>query len=496
MFMSLAAWGMSSPVGSSPDDDFHLVSIWCAHGTSGEFCQEGAAANSRMVPSALIADSVCFAGKPSLSAACQKDSLQDLTVDDRVDTSRGNMDGLYPPVFYWVIGLFASGNAESSVVAMRIFNAALFTALVTALTVASRANLRPAIVIPALVVSVPLGMFIIPSTNGSSWAMISAALVTMAVVGFIETELRRSWLLGGLAAVGVLMGAGARADAAVYAAFALVLGTILAWDDRKAIRWKLPLLGALLTISITLYFATGQSTALATGLQPNAPAQSLVRLVVGNFVGVPTLWQGMVGGWGLGWLDTAMPGVVSIAMLVVVGGTVFLGIAKRSGAKTIAVLLAFAALWLVPLVMQVQSRAFVGAYVQPRYILPLGIILVATALFVRANQTTVALSTGQWVTVTIGSSMANAIALHSQIRRYVTGTDVLGLNLNTGSEWWWSVGPSPMATWLVGSLCFFLALSSASIALCRAARDPSLASFALGGSTRPQGEGLKIPPRL
>ena len=33
-FAALAGWSLASPAGSSPDDDYHLASIWCAQGLS------------------------------------------------------------------------------------------------------------------------------------------------------------------------------------------------------------------------------------------------------------------------------------------------------------------------------------------------------------------------------------------------------------------------------------------------------------------------------
>ena len=43
-FVMCAGWALTSPPGSSPDDDFHLTSIWCAAGTQDGRCElvEGA----------------------------------------------------------------------------------------------------------------------------------------------------------------------------------------------------------------------------------------------------------------------------------------------------------------------------------------------------------------------------------------------------------------------------------------------------------------------
>jgi hypothetical protein len=67
------------------------------------------------------------------------------------------------------------------------------------------------------------------------------------------------------------------------------------------------------------------------------------------------------------------------------------------------------------------------------------------------------LNDAQIFVVTIGLSIANSVALHSNIRRYVTGIDVGGYNLDRDLEWWWSAAPSPMAIWTVGSLAFLIA---------------------------------------
>ena len=32
LFVALGSWVLASPVGSSPDDDYHMASIWCGQG--------------------------------------------------------------------------------------------------------------------------------------------------------------------------------------------------------------------------------------------------------------------------------------------------------------------------------------------------------------------------------------------------------------------------------------------------------------------------------
>ena len=39
LLAALLAWGVSSPPGSSPDEDYHMGSIWCAGGIEAGVCE-------------------------------------------------------------------------------------------------------------------------------------------------------------------------------------------------------------------------------------------------------------------------------------------------------------------------------------------------------------------------------------------------------------------------------------------------------------------------
>jgi hypothetical protein len=61
------------------------------------------------------------------------------------------------------------------------------------------------------------------------------------------------------------------------------------------------------------------------------------------------------------------------------------------------------------------------------------------------------------IAIAVGLSLANSIALHTNIRRYVTGMDVGGLDLDFAREWWWWFMPqffTPNLLWIGGSLAF------------------------------------------
>jgi hypothetical protein len=60
-----------------------------------------------------------------------------------------------------------------------------------------------------------------------------------------------------------------------------------------------------------------------------------------------------------------------------------------------------------------------------------------------------------------GLGLANAIALHTNIRRYTTGIRVQGFNLDSPREWWWPFFPEfigPTLVWAIGTVSFIALL--------------------------------------
>jgi hypothetical protein len=106
-YVALLAWAFASPIGAGPDDDYHLISTWCADGGSSH-CLPGSKDSTRTVPSAMT-EIACFAQNPDRSAACQEAVWPRLD-GETVETSRGNFVGEYPPVFYAVMRVFVTDD--------------------------------------------------------------------------------------------------------------------------------------------------------------------------------------------------------------------------------------------------------------------------------------------------------------------------------------------------------------------------------------------------
>jgi hypothetical protein len=136
--------------------------------------------------------------------------------------------------------------------------------------------------------------------------------------------------------------------------------------------------------------------------------------------------------------------------------------------QAVAASIALSALIVVPLQFLWANNLGVGSIVQPRYLLPMMALLAAVSVYRRQEDEGAVLSRGQVWLIGLGLLAANTIALHTNLRRYITGLDVNQVSLNFEMEWWWVERPSsptlfwfsPNYLWLVGSVAFGVLLFS------------------------------------
>jgi hypothetical protein len=455
-FIALLAWAFASPMGASPDDDFHLVSIWCASASADAHCTPGADAVSRTVPVALV-HSGCFVPDPKKSAACQLTSV-DFNPTHTVSTQRGNFVGGYPPVYYAVMGLFVGPNILVSVIVMRIVNIVVFLGLATATFALLPARRRATFVWPWLVTTIPLGIYLIPSNNPSSWAITGVGVAWIGLIAWFETTGKRRVGLGLIFALATLVAAGSRGDGAIYTALGIAVVLGLQYRPTKGF-----FVGSILPVTLLLlcayFFISAQQ--VISGLNgfggpPSASgggAPDPTALIAFNLLNVPTLWAGVFGSWGLGWLEVLMPSIVAFGSLACFLVVAIVGFAKLTLRKAVAVAIVGTALVVIPVFVLTRGGDLVGSEVQPRYLLPL-IIFFAGLLMLDAGERLVRFTRGQVMLVAITLAVVQFIALQVTMRRYVTGTSDHGWNLNANIQWWWTMPFSPMFVLIVGSIAY------------------------------------------
>ncbi len=462
--LTLGAWAFASPIGASPDDDYHLVSVWCAAGGS-EACQPSNRDDFRRMSTAF--DSVrCYAMLSKQSAACLNEA--ELALDGATfRTSRGNFQNKYPGAYYGTMHVFAGDNLLRNAMAMRFFNIALFVGLATALSALLHASRRQTLLWGWLVSLIPLGVFLIPSNNPSGWTVTGVGTAYLALLGWFETEGKRRWALGALYVVGIVMAAGSRSDGAIFAAGATVVAVLLtACRTREWLRSTVLALAGL-AIAAAFFLTTSQTDVGVEGFTGPTPlpvpgaVAPVVEPVAGfalaaqNLLMLPHLWTGVWGTWGLGWFDTVMPAIVpwaAVAAFIVVAFAGLSILGKRKAAALVGVVTVLTAM---PVYLLTAGGDVVGDEFQPRYILPLIVLLALLVTTVPSRARNIRFTRVQALAILGALALANLVSLQVNIRRYVTGTDQQGVNLDSGAEWWWHGLPvGPMGVWLVGSLAF------------------------------------------
>jgi hypothetical protein len=459
--LALGSWAFSSPVGSSPDDDFHNASIWCGQGSRDGLCEDGTSPSSVVVSSQLVQN--CFKFFPEVGGACAiSESFQ--------ETNRANLSGNYPGFYYWTMSWFASTDVPASILTMRFVNIFLAIGLLSLVITFLPRNLRTVPLVAVLGTAVPLGLFLYASVNPSSWGLFSVVIFFSAVLGFFASNnTSQKIVLGSLAGVSAVMGAGSRQDTPGFLLFAGLMAVFLSLSSKWIPTRKMLIIGVLSGLSILFLISTLLTQTFIGNFfrgaewfgRPVSP-ESFFR----NFLEIPDLIVGVFGYWGLGWLDTSLPSSVWLTSFGIFLGLIVSTMSSWSSRQKVAFAAIALALVAIPLYLLTVNGLFVGEVVQPRYLLPLLALALAVSVFKNPDQVGLQLSRLQFLIIGCGLVIANTISLHINMRRYLTGIDSTELSLNRGIEWWWVEPPlyannlwfSPNNVWIGGSLAFAIFL--------------------------------------
>jgi hypothetical protein len=459
----LGTWAIASPPGSSPDDVYHLASIWCAEGSQPGTCEllpDGDAKTPQ-----LIAQGNCHANNSGQSGACITGDEKGFVTHPVGRYQPPGWGQFYPPIFYRTMHAFVTPDATGSIVAMRLFNALLAVIAACFVLALAPAARRGPLALAWLVAVVPMGLFILTATNPQSWGLIGAATAWCLALIWREQPTGRRRAVAGVGCLLMLAIAfSGRFDAGVFATIGAALGLLL---SRPFLRWaRARLRWIVLSLATVVALVAFQAMRSSQGAFVRQAVNS-IRIsdndqFYRNLVDLPQYWFGNLGSyggeWGLGQLDTVLPAAVGVLGLIAFGSTILLGLGRSWPLKSIAVVGLVVALVAIPVVVLqarlIEGATEVGVGVQPRYFLPLMMILVGIALVSRQPYESVRFSTAQRWFLWACISASQAVALHTLLRRYTSGQDILLFSLNQYREWWWQHLPNPDAVWLVASLGF------------------------------------------
>ena len=457
------AWIVSSPTGASPDDDFHLTSIWCPYPIAAHCTVVGESAPGYPlveVPQKVAAGALTYAYQPEVSAAAQ-DTLSDtlLVLNDRVNT------GAYPGLFYTVMHWFAGPDVDRSVLVMRGVNFGIAIVLYGAALLLLAGSQRRLFSYTLVATALPVSVYFTASTNPTAWAITGVVAVWIGLHGYLTIPGWRRAGFAALAVAGTVLAAGGRTDAALYCAIVAVAVTVLHLPTvvRRA---RLGILPAVVAVAGLVVLLTASDT-----------GGYIERADVGDRSGWQVFWSNMahlpdtlITFWScdLGWFDVPTPTITSVLLLVVTLVVIGAGLvrARADWHKVAALVILGGAIYGLPVaMMQFRLEYFAEWGIQVRYLVPLIVVLAGVALTGSLRDDPPPLP--RWATLATLAALATAhgFLLHTLIRRYVTGTDVTGFNLDAGAEWWAVTAVSPMGTWALGTtgavlLCTAVALQT------------------------------------
>jgi hypothetical protein len=446
-FVMCAGWALTSPPGSSPDDDYHLSSIWCAAGIEQGRCEEVPGQPlQRAVPAAVVGAASCFAFEPATSAACARPVPSGMTATDRVNETAG----LYPVVYYRAMSVFVGPDVERSVVMMRLANITLAALLMLLLLRVVPAGIRHAALLAVTVTFIPLGLFVVASTNPSGWAVVGLTFFWAFALSLLhrrDWRNRRTWLIAAATVICGVMAAGARVDAAAFVVVAAVLAGILAGPTRMRVaRASVAVVAAVALFGAATFLLRGSPLG---DVETMGTADQGLGLLLTNAAYLPILFLQAVGGGALGWNDTVLPPYVMVMGVLALGAVAYAGVSLLDRRKAVASVVALLALVLVPLAFLQREGLAVGEVVQPRYVLPLLALLLAVVCLGPRPGVALELARTPSVLLAIGLSLSAILAFWTNAHRYFAGTGVGLFDPKVVPAWLSSVGPHVWLTTLV-----------------------------------------------
>ena len=477
----LCCWTISSPVGSSPDEPFHIGNIWCS-GSSSSSCSiitknlDG----TEKVAIPYIVDT-CFNSGITKSAVCikgEKPATQELVIDR----------GLGSSTYYKIMHTLVSQNGERSVLFIRLTNSVLFLLIFSTLLYLSRSKLRRAVFFAIALTLVPLGLFLISSLNPSSWTITAVstnwAFIWLALMNSQTKKTRVTSLV--LWLFTLFIGIASRKDAAFF-----LLATNLVvfflfhkqWWRASRAKFIIPLCIFLIMVCARFAFnSMGMFFTFSTIGNYYVDVSAMNRTIFNiiHAVEIPLgAWGGDFGAGGIKSFDIAPPPMVSLIGVLLFSFTLKQSLQGWSRRQIIAVVASLAIIF-VPILQVLNRWGFlVGDMVTARYVLPAMPFVIGVSIAASShNQERLISRKSCFVTGSL-ISLSHSVTLFLVLQRYVSGSSGFFKPINTQGGWWWEGVPSPNLIWLIGTVTFTTAITIGFSQLTQKSTDQTSPIFAM-----------------
>jgi len=456
LWLTLVCWALSSPINATPDEGYHIPSIWCGQGIQEPTCPAiPGNTNENLV---LVPDlsNLCFR-----RSVCNQQSEHTLS---QAPIAKYN----YPKAYYWTMNNFVGPNMTQSVLAMRIFNATIASLLFFSQAILCTNKKYLSWLTGFSFTVIPLGMSLIASINPSGWAITGIAnswmflLIAKSMPKEERSKKFASWALWAFAS---FMCIASRFDATIFLVVTNLI-VLIATDGRiKKLNWKYVLGFPAVIIPFFIIwrsrfpFLDWASHFTTKSLNANGP--SLHIWITHWMINVVSIPIEAFGEGRLGAEIVDIPRIVPILGIALLGAALLFAFLQVNRTQLFVTFSSF--MFMTAVVMRIANMELDLFNVSGRYILPLVPYIVGSCVYFSSSPIQL-MEVGQLRRIVIACmTIAHALSMYAVVEQNVMGTSFGIQILKVGTEeWWWKESPiGPNFLIVIGSFCFYQFITQA-----------------------------------
>jgi hypothetical protein len=458
LFITLVCWSLASPAGSSPDENFHIINIWCAEGTTHAKCTQPGLVERAKIGVADIDQSSCVFERQDEFQRC-----------DQIKPFESVMRGeSYPNGYYRIMNMFHSLPGSLGLLTMRFLNgliASLF--LIAQLCLVDRKQ-RIAWLTSFTLTLIPMSIFLLSSIHPHAWGITGCAHAWMFLlsalkgkqIGCIKHYLAwAAWLTSGLICLV------SRYDTFLFFLASSILTVFAAQLSVKKIMLKrIFWIGTLTSIMIVLlvFLIPMLRVILQLPFDPSLNQYTNSTWLGAWVVRAAAIPLEILGSGVMGQNFVQMPPLVWIFGSTCVSATLAFA-AVRVSRKQV-VIFTFSTLLLFYIIIWFNNEMYRDLEnMNGRYIVAL--IPFIFGLFIYLSDSSVQMMeirNLRFVVIALLSA-ANSISIRTLLDRSINGDfyefSMLPLKLDQADWWWVGIPFGPNFIWALASIAFFRFLS-------------------------------------
>ena len=450
LWLTLVCWALSSPINATPDEGYHIPSIWCGQGIQDPTCPA--------IPGNTDRNTVLV---PDISNLCFRRSVCNQQSEHTLSTT-GIAKGNYPKAYYWTMHHLVGPNMTQSVLAMRIFNATIASLLFLSQAILCTNKKYLSWLTGFTFTIIPLGMSLIASINPSGWAItgIANSWMFLLIAKTTPKEYRRkriaSWALWAFAS---FMCIASRFDATIFLVVTNLI-VLIATDGRiKKLNWKYVLGFPAVIIPFFIIwrsrfpFLEWASHFTTKPLNSNGP--SLHIWITHWMINVVSIPIEAFGEGRLGAEIVDIPRIVPILGIALLGAALLFAFLQVNRMQIFVTVSSF--MFMTAVVMRIANMELDLFNVSGRYILPLVPYIVGSCVYFSSSPVQLMEILQLRRIVIVCMTIAHALSMYAVVEQNVMGTSFGIQILKVGTEeWWWTKSPiGPNFLIVIGSFCFY-----------------------------------------